>query len=296
MILTLLSCHLFVDARVVCAADEPCAGDTGPVDSGGEDTGPSLAPSVGWVMSLAGDGEALVRRFNAKGQQVDAWEGLPLAGPVAVDPVTLDGVVVDGPTLVDLPAEGPVTSHTLPTLVAYDVDMGNGVAWVAAGEVVHGFAPRTAFELQLGEGAHERVTSVALDGYQLWAVDVGDGLPDLYRYDVQTFDLVDHQPDIDTTIARVRNLFIGPGGEPYGCSGAGAIYRLADLGEGVVEVVAWAQIGADDVSDCAWDPDVRAWLVASPSTGVFRVDPEGNLENVTSPPSGLRLVRANFYR
>lgn len=292
MILTLLGCHLFADARVECAAGEPCVADSGVDDTGAAPGNPVL----GWALSLEGDDRSVVRRYNPRGQQVGVWDGVGVAGAVAVESGSQDGVVVEGSTLASLPAEGDVTRFELPVLETFDVDLVNGVAWIAAGNDVYGFSPRSSFEFSLTGGALGRATSLALDGYDLWVVDAGDGLPDVLHFDVQTYDLLDHYEDLDTTVARVRAVFIGPDGEPYGCSGAGAVYRLADLGAGVVEVVAWVQTGADDVTDCAWDPESGHWLAASPSTGVFRADADGVVEAMTEPPSGFRLARAAFYR
>lgn len=296
MIFSLLGCHLFADARVECVAGEACAADSA-ADSGSVDTGAVPGgPVLGWALSLEGEDRTVVRRYNARGQQVGAWDRVGAVGAVAVESGSYDGVVVDGSTLASLPAEGEVTRFDLPVQESFDVALGNGVAWIATGNDVYGFSPRSSFELSLAGGGLGWGTSLELDGDNLWVVDAGDGRPDVLRYDVQTYELLDLRQDVDTTVARIRAVFTGPAGEPYGCSGAGAVYRVADIEAGVVEVVAWVQTGADDVSDCAWDPESGHWLAASPSKGVFRADASGAVEAMTEPPNGFRLVRAAFYR
>lgn len=292
LILLLAACHLFANPRVECAAGEACLDDSGP-----DDSAPVLGPpSVGLVVSAVQDDRGRVRRFNAKGQQVKEWAGFSGAGPVAFDPVTGGAVVVQGGTLVHLPAEGAAEAFALATEAAQDLVFRDGVAWIAATDRVLGFGPASGFERVVADGLGD-ATAVEIAETLVWFTDTGDGRPDLYAADLTTY-AVDHlATDFDGVTSRGRNLFLGPGEEPWACSRVGAMYRIADLAEGRTVPGAWLDLGADDVTDCAYDPSDESWLAFSPSLGAWSLEADGTLEELVAPPSdGTAFVRAGFHR
>lgn len=292
MLALLGACHLFSALEIPCAAGERCVRER---DSGTEtDTGSTVVedPTVGWVVSYStGEGGA-ARRFKPGGEQVNRWDDLPGAGPIAWSD-DLGSVVVDG-VLFELATAGySDTVSEVPAGGVFDIDRNEDTVYVAVGTNVLRYDGGDADWQGIFPEDRNSVGHLARTGEDLFVTDEDGQGATLFYYEQD-----DGTTDTEASGfsgSRGRNVFLGPDDEAYACSTAGAIYRVEDLAAGGTAHVAWYEDGTDDVTDCAWDPASRDWLVFSPSAGVIRLTSSGAARTLSPPPEGYTAVRANFF-
>ena len=304
--LTLLpagGCHVFQSLSIDCTAGMPCA-EHMPEDSDADtdadadtdtDTDTStLPPSEAYAIAYTGAGSGSVVVYNADGTASGvSWQDYAaMSGPVAYDTLTRSAVVLQANQLVILDPDGGATFGTTGYSQSFDADAEDGIFWFDYGTDVS-ITALDGYYSYLFEGALSDSRGLAVQGGVAYVVD-GQSKPDLYQC-VDRGRCSSRYADFDDSAARGRNVFFGPEGEPYGCTGAGAVYSIRELSEGSSTMVAFFQDGLTDVSDCGWDATSEQFLLFSPSRGMIRMNMDSSGYVVTPIPVGLTGARADFF-
>jgi hypothetical protein len=302
--LTLLpaaGCHLSQTLSIDCTAGMPCAEhepqdadtDTDTDSDADTDTG-SGPPSEAYAIAYTDGNSGSVIVYNADGSASDvSWEGYAsMAGPVAYDKLTRTAVVLQANELVILDSYGDATFGTTGYSQSFDADAEDGIFWFDYGSEV-GMSALDGYYSYLFDGSLGDSRGLAVQGGVAYVVD-GETKPDLYKC-VDRGRCSSLYADFDDSAARGRNVFFGPDGDAYGCTGAGAVYSLRDLSGGSTTMVAFYEGGLTDVSDCGWDATSEQFLLFSPSRGMIRMNPDSSGSVVTPIPAGLTGARADFF-
>ena len=302
--LFLAGCHVFESALVECTSDMPCAvpDDTAvdTADSGVDtaDTGPTGTPSVGWVTSMAGGGNSVVRVFDpVTGEVAQEWTGFgEYSGAAYYEPESQAAVLVAVNYVIQLKADGNVgTIGEGPASEAYDVThLGPYMLAAYRGGLAELSADYSHNEDVLPAGSLAEIRFVGGNRNIAYYVDPTDGGPDLWSIDPSGLTKLVLQ-DYDTSLTRATNIFVGPDDKPFGCSTAGAIYDVGALADGNTHPYAYYDDGLTDVADCAWDAGNKTFLLYSPTRGVLRVDLYGHGTWVFAPSAGYEYARVYWY-
>ena len=289
LILLWEGCHAFQTLEIPCLAGEPCA-------SAGDDTSVPTAPVSQWVVSYDGPNHtAMVENHGPDGSTIDTWE-LPdtSAGPVAWSVGSASGVFLDGGRIFALrPDVAPTyVGEVTNSVAAADVESVGDYLWFAIGDNLYASDLDVwfkVFDLDLSRADHLGQG----DGILYLTAETDQGV-DLYSVDPAA---VTWQPVYQHLNGpRARNVFSGPGGAPFACSAAGAVYALDSLATGSAATVAFYSGTLSDVRDCGYDPGDDRYLLFSPTEGVLKIDARGTGEVLTGIPTGYAGIRANFYR
>lgn len=309
-LLPLLGCHVFSTAAIDCFAGQPCAGggDTDPdtaIDTGdsgdtadsADDTAVVIEPSRSFLVSATGSRGERAYAFGPVGETLAIWKDFGgVSGPLAYDAASGLGLMVGDGVLwwLYLDQETP-TGTDLGVQDVLDVAVIGGMGWVATSDNVGWVDPAVGTPTLAYATSVDQVGAMApKPGGGVYLTLIQGGVPSLYEWS-GTGEPTLVTDAFDTTGARARILFVGPDDEPYTCSSAGGIYRVADLAAGTATPVVYYDGGLTDVSDCGWDAGDATWLVFSPTAGAVRIDAQGRGEVVVSAPDGFTLVRGNFF-
>lgn len=308
LLLPLLGCHVFETVAIDCVRGMPCAtgggGDTAVDTDTGADTGdsgpdtstPVLAPSRRTIASVTGDRGDRVYAYDATGTTLYLWKDYDGGGtgPVDFDPAESLGVMATpGKVVWLIPDQDPIAVD-IPEEVK-DVATVGRKAWLTTRDNVYVLEAGSGDGVAVLDQPADEVGAVAINpAGGVWFTTVMGGVPSLHAM-TSDGQLSTVQEAFDTTGARARILFAGPDGEPYVCSTAGGVYRVADLAAGVRTPIVYFDGGLSDVTDCGWDDGDGAWLLFSASTGVVRVDAQGRGTVGIQAPEEFSLVRGNFF-
>ena len=290
-------CHIFQSLSINCTAGMPCAEFVAPDSDTSSDTDTytgTLPPSEAYAVAYTGGGLGSVIVYNADGTASDvSWQDYAeISGPVAYDVRTQTAVVLQANELVILDSDGGVTLGSTGYSQSFDADAEDGIFWFNYGSDVSLSALEGDYSY-LFAGALGDSRGLAVQGGVAYVVDA-ESKPDLYKcVDRGRCSMV--YEDFDDSAARGRNVFFGPDGEPYGCTGAGAVYSIRELSIGSLTMVAFYQDGLTDVSDCGWDATSEQFLLFSPSRGMIRMNLDSSGSVVTPIPAGLTGARADFF-
>ncbi len=288
--LSLIGCSLLEPLRIECTAEMPCADDTASTDSA--DTSTTVAPTRGFVALVRGGNAPEIRVYQPDG--IVAGRFIVASGAEGpVDATPDGGVVADANG--QLWFVGGTNSYSLAAGQPLDaVHLDAGVAW--------GFGPQGAIR------AETSVTWVGggwpSDGIVAMRHENGAGWVAAWT-DANRTSIALHALDADggsnvaiaavtSDTARLRDVFTGPEGAPFGCSDVGAVYDLNALATGTTTPTAFPNLALNGVTSCAWDPGDGSWLLFAPSAGFVRMDDAGRATVVIAPPADGVLVHGNF--
>jgi hypothetical protein len=296
-------CHVFQSLSINCTAGMPCAervapdSDTGyDSDSGSDSDSGTLPPSEAYAIAYTRGTVGSVLVYDADGSLGgDSWQDYAaLSGPVAYDVLTHTAVVLQGNEMVILAADGGATVEYTGYNQAFDADAEDGVFWLNFGTDVSVSALNGSYT-SLFAGALSDSRGLTVKDGEAYIVDAQSSGPDLYHC-VDRAACSARYTDFDTSAARGRNVFFGPEAEPYGCTGAGAVYSIRELAGGSQTPAAfYAPESLTDVTDCGWDVGSEQFLLFSPSRGMIRMNLDSSGSIVTSIPAGLTGARADFF-
>ncbi len=288
--LSLLGCSLLEPLRIECTAEMPCADDTAATD--GADTGEVVGPTRGFVALVRGGNAPELRVYDADG--IVAGRYIVASGAEGPVDATSDGGVVAGANgqLWFVNGTGSFAVEAGQPLEAVHLDAG--VAW--------GFGPQGAVRAETsvtwlaGAWPSDGVVALRRDDGAGWLAAWTDGNRTgiaLHALDGEGGSTVAIAALTGDT-ARLRDVFTGPGGDPYGCSDVGAVYDLNALANGTTTPTSFPNLALNGVTACAWDPGDESWLLFAPSTGFVRMDGAGRATVVIAPPADGVFVHGNF--
>jgi len=310
--LSALGCHVFSPLVIPCTEGMPCAtvdtesdtdtdtdtdADTDADSDTDTDTEPA-DPTQGYAVSYAVSGAGAAIVYEPDGSERRRWSGYSqMTGPIAYAAATDTAYVFQADQIAQLYPDDSVSYGSVGFHQTFDadIDTSTGYAWVDFGTDVGIFDLTNGSQILPFAGALIDSRGLVVVSGTAFIVDNNENGPDAYQCD--SFGNCSRTYlDFDSTAARGRNVFMGPGGEPYGCTGAGAVYALRDLADGNTSPTAFYD-GASltDVTDCAWDGGSEQFLLFSPSNGVIRMNQDSTGEVATPIPAGSTGARAHFY-
>ena len=266
------------------------------------DTGTVSPPTLGYTVAYTGSGVGDTIVYDADGSELKSWHNYPeTAGPVAYDASTDTAFVFQGADLVELDSNGSYQTGNTGYGSTFDADAEDGQVWVLFGTELLIYDESAGSASYPFNNSLVDARGVAVKNGEAYVVDnnkaadgSGNAGPDLYKCDTRGNCSLLYQ-DFDTSSARGRNVFFGPDDEPYGCTGAGAVYSIRSLSSGVTTPAAFFDgISLTDVSDCGWDEGSSEYLLYSPSNGVIRMREDSSGGVVTPTPSTYAGARAQF--
>ena len=284
--LALIGCGLLEPLRIECTSDMPCADDAGDT---GTDSATTGTPTRGFVGLVRGATRQL-RVYDATGRELGRF-----AAPDTVEgPVdgTEDGGVLaaDDGTLWLLSESQPVAITVGQALEGVHLE-GSTVWGFGAGGVLRVTESATAVPGPWGDIAAMGWT----DGTGGWIV----GWDDSSRSSVSAWAIgMDgtsgaNVSGFDASAARARGVFTGPDGAAWGCSEAGALYRLDAIRADARPVVV-PQLALRAVSACTYDPGDATFVLFDGTAGFVRVDMSGTTAIVVAPPTDGTFAQGNF--
>lgn len=305
----LLGCHVFETVAIDCVRGMPCATggggdvdtavdtdtDTGADSGGGPDTAPVVAPSRRAIVSVTGDRGDRVYAYDADGTTMYIWKDYGGGtGPVDFEPAESIGALAAGGSVHWLvPDQAPLTVAFAEPVE--DVAVAGRKAWLVTKDNVWMLETGTSDAVAVLELPADEVGAVAVNpAGGVWFTSIMGGVPSLHAISADG-ELSTVHEGFDTTGARARILFAGPDGEPYACSSAGGVYRVADVAAGVHTPVVYYDDGLNDVTECGWDDGDDTWLIFSKTKGVVRVDAQGRGTVALQAPEEFTLARGNFF-
>ena len=312
-------CHVFQTLQIDCTEGMPCAelrGSDADTDADSDtdtdsdsdtdtdtDTSAVPKPSQGYAVAYTGSGVGHTIVYDADGTEITSWHNYAeTTGPVAFDASTQTAFVFHAGGSVTLYEDGTWTekSSTYPAL--FDIDAGDGLVWGLFGTDLGIYHQDGSGETSLFDASLIDARGVTVRNGTAYVVD-NDGVggdtrtpgPDLWTCDA-TGDCERLYMDFDTSTARGRNVFNGPGGEPFACTSAGAVYSIPGLYSGETSPLAFFDsIPLTDVTDCGWDEGSSEYLLYSVTNGVIRMAEDSSGSVVTPTPGGYAGARAHFY-
>jgi hypothetical protein len=304
-LLLLASCHVFEEISVECTSDERCA-KAGDADTDLDtdtdtdtDTGePAGEPTIGWTISLVGGSNGRIRVYEPVEQEIVAeWAGFGTIGGAAYyEPSTGLGTLISTDELILLQADG-ATASAGSGLSSNNWDiarLGEKGVLALSGGVFEFTAELDRTKELIPQGTFSSIDHIGGGPDLAYFSDSASGGPDLYSLTAdKTYTML--AQDYDSSTTRGVNVFVGPEGQAFACSTAGAVYAVNDLAGGNRSPYAYYDGSLDDVEKCDWDASSLQFLLYSPSKGIFRMNDEGDAEQVFSPPNGYTLYRAYFY-
>ncbi len=299
VLILMLGCYLLSDGVIDCAADEPCAQDSGvegdtdaDTDTDTDtDTDPQDLRTTGVVTSaLLTDDWSFVVTAPDKSEVLRHEQAGSVAGPVLwlddystgvlVDE-SLSWVVTPNATYPSMQFSDPVTDlEWLPPyfivlfetgLLSADSDNNLELTWLEI-------------------NAFSQATRVAADGLGgLWILDLGSGTPSLYSWNGTLEPLY---KDYDEHAGRSVGLFRGPEDRPWVCSAGGGVWPVSALAKGATKPVRLADNQLSSVIDCDYDPGSDEFILFSRDGSVVRLGPNNRTELWLEVPG---LVRGGIY-
>lgn len=304
-------CHLFEGFAIDCVAGQECARHSGETGGDTGDSGPP-APTSGWIVSVADSNDAYVYVYDANGEQLKAWTGLAAAfgypetlstwaGAVAYNRLTGAGIAAVNGSWATLDSQDDIVTPGITFDDGTDITdveyADDNYYWFAVHDDVYAYDIRAQLTHSMFSGGLVEATGIGMGDRLLFAADWADGHPDVFALAVNHTSVDTIAVDVPGDPDLSRNPFAGPEDAPYGCTLSGAIYAIDGLADGSdTSWVAHLDEGLADVTDCGWDPGDGSWLLASASTGIWRLAADGTATNVAKLPRTVRGLRANFYR
>ena len=319
-------CHLFADAYIERTCEDLPLGCGGTVDTSSTDTSDSGQVPIEYgshmVLGVQSGDQLAIEVYSPEGDlaatmsvQLTALTNQDLdaaLGPVAYDPDNGVFYFYDNVSMqVHIMPESGSSVELDAYYSAQDILIMGGIAYLGVQYYVFSFDPLLADGLDLAtfETYFYNVEAVfpAYDD-SLYVVSLGlndDDLPDLYRGDTTSKEVVLAYEDFDDGQNRAQDGFSGPDGQPFVCSIAGAVYRIEDLAMGDRTPVAFPSevemeqlFGSSvlsDVVDCGWDDLSGRYLLLSRSAGLLSIDEWGSVDSIRVAPDGSSFFRAAFY-
>jgi hypothetical protein len=285
--LALIGCSLLEPLRIECTSDMPCAEDDSS-DTGG-DTGGVVTPTRGFVGLVRG-ATRQVRVYAPDGRELARFPAPDtVEGPVDG---TADGAVLAGDdgNLWQLDASGPVALPIGAALEAVHLD-GATVWGFHAGGVMQVADRATTIPGPWGDV----VAMGWSDGVGGWVV----GWDDAARSSISAWAIGTdgasgaNVSGFDSSAARARDVFTGPDGAAWGCSDAGAVYRLDAIGSDPRPVVV-PNLSLRAVGTCGYDAGAGAFVLFDRTAGFVRVDADGGATIVVAPPGDGTFAYGNL--
>jgi len=297
VLILLLGCYLLSDGVIDCAADEPCARDSGAQGDADTDTDtdadtdPQDLRTTGVVTSgLLTDAWSFVVSAPDRTEVLRHEQTGSVAGPVLWLDEYSTGVVVDGDLSWAVTSDGAYPSMQLSETVA-------DLAWLPPHFMVLfetgllSADSENGLELTWIEvNVFTRATRMAADGRGgLWILDLEAGNPSLYTWNGGLDLLYEH---FDEHAGRSVGLFRGPQDTPWVCSAGGGVWPVSALANGDTTPVRLADGQLDSVIDCGYDPGSDEFIFFSTDGSVVRLGPDNATEVWLEFPG---LVRGRVY-